>query len=259
MAYIGNREFLIEVAKGNIAGHSIIHKFGKNISTNTSFTPVSVGGIYQTPQTGSATTLRIKSGGNANDTAAGSGARKVMLEGIDETGAIVTEELTTAGASASSTTTTTFIRLYRAYVSESGTYGTSSTGSHSGAIVIENGGGGTDWAEISVTNYPKAQTEIGVYTIPNGYTGYLINAFGFTDSSKTTELIFFKRTGILDTSAPYDAVRIVFEERVEGGEFKVDPKAPILLGTACDCGFMAKVGTGSAEVDVDFEILLIEN
>ena len=73
MSYLGNSDFLTEVAKGNVAGNSIIHKFGKNISTNTSFTPVSIGGIYQTPQAGSATTLRIKSGGNANDTAAGSG------------------------------------------------------------------------------------------------------------------------------------------------------------------------------------------
>ena len=63
----------------------------------------------------------------------------------------------------------------------------------------------------------------------------------------------------MDTSAPYQAMRLVFEERAEGGEFHIDLKAPVKIGTACDVGFMAKVNTGSAEVEVDFEILLIDN
>jgi hypothetical protein len=259
MSYLGNSNFYAEVAKGNVAGHSIIHKFGQYDSVGTTFTPVARLGIYNTLQPASATTLRIKSGGNANDTAAGSGAREITLEGIDENGAVATETLATAGASASSATTTTFTRLYRAYVSKSGTYATSSAGSHSATICIENGAGGTDWADIDATGFPKSQTEIGAYTIPNGYTGYLISAFGFSDSSKTTELIFFKRTGILQSAAPYDAMRVVFEERLEGGEFTVDPAAPILLGTACDVGFLAKVNTGTAAVEVDFEILLVQN
>ena len=30
MTYIGHSDFLIEVAKGNVAGHSLVHKFGRN-------------------------------------------------------------------------------------------------------------------------------------------------------------------------------------------------------------------------------------
>ena len=136
MGYTPSGEYLIEVAKGNISGASIIHKFGQSDAIGTSFVPVARGSIYHTVQVGSATTLRVKAG-NTNDTAAGSGAQKVMLEGIDETGAIATEELTTAGTSASTASTTTFIRLYRMYVSESGTYATSAAGSHAADIVIE--------------------------------------------------------------------------------------------------------------------------
>ena len=252
-------DFFSEVAKGNVLGHSIVHKFGQNLAVGTSYTPVASGGLYNTPQLGSATTLRIKSGGNANDTAAGSGAREVTFEGIDETGAEVTEAVATAGASASSATTTTFMRLFRAWVSASGTYATATTGSHSADIVIENGAGGTDWATIVLNGFPKAQSEIGAYTIPTGYTGYLLSAHGFVDSTKITNLLYFKRENILETSAPYSAMRIVFEERKESGEFFVDIKAPILLGSACDVGFLTKVDTGTAEVDVDFELLLVQN
>jgi len=259
MSFIPNSDFYAKVAQGSVSGQSIVHKFGQYNSIGTSFTPVARLGVYQTPQPAAATTLRIKAGGNANDTAAGSGAREITLVGLNQLGVETTEVLATNGTSASTATTTTFMRLYRAYVSKSGTYATALAGSHSAAICIENGAGGTDWADIDATDFPKSQTEIGAYTIPEGYTGYLISAFGFSDSSKTTELMFFKREGILDAAAPYEAMRVVFEERMEGGEFTVDPKAPILIGTACDCGFLAKVDTGTSEVEVDFEILLIQN
>jgi hypothetical protein len=258
MSYLTNREFYTEVSKGNIAGHSVVHKFGQNNSVGATFVPVTRSGVYHTLQPASATTLRVKSG-NVNDTAAGSGAQEVTVQGLDETGALVTEALATAGTSASATTTATFIRQPRAWVSKSGTYATSSAGSHAGDIVIENGAGGTDWCLIESSDFPRGQSEIGVYTIPVGYTGYLVGAFGFVESTKITDLLFFKREGITKASAPYDAMRIVFEERSEGGQFSIDIKAPIKLGTACDCGFMAKVDTGTAQVEVDFELLLVDN
>jgi hypothetical protein len=254
-----SRDFLTEVAKGNIAGHSLVHKFGHNTAVGTTFVPVTQGGIYQTPQTGSATTLRIKAGGDANDTAAGTGARQITLQGIDETGAEVTETLATAGASASSATTTTFIRLYRAWVSQSGTYATASAGSHAGTITIENGAGGTDWGEILLNSFPRSQSLIGAYTIPKGYTGFLLGSNGAVDSSKVTDLLFFKREGILETSAPYKAMRLLFEETIENDSFEYKLKSPLKIGTECDCGFMAKVDTGTANVEVDFELLIIDN
>lgn len=259
MTFLSDKDFYLEVAKGNVAGHTIIHISGEYSAVGTTFVPVARGGVYNTVQVAAATTLRIKAGGNANDTAAGSGAREVLLEGIDETGALVTELLATAGASASSVTTTTFIRLLHADVSKSGTYATTSTGSHSADIVIENGAGGTDWATIESSGYARSHTEIGAYTIPIVHKGYLLSAFGFVDSTKTTDLLFFKRTGILDAAAPYDAMEIILEARSDGGDFEIDIRAPIFLGAACDCGFMAKVDSTTAEVHVNFQIMLIQD
>ena len=65
MSYIGSKDFLIEVAKGNIAGHSIIEKFGSAV-VGTALTPVSVSTVYETPT--SAVALEIVSS-DANDTA----------------------------------------------------------------------------------------------------------------------------------------------------------------------------------------------
>lgn len=257
MSYIGYRDFGLEVSKDNIPNHSEDLKFGRNAAVGTSFVPVCLGGVYQTPQAASATTLRIKAGGNANDTAAGSGAREVTLIGLDASGALVTEALATAGASASAATTNSFMRLFRAYVSESGTYGTATAGSHSGDIVIENSAGGTDWATIDSTGFPKGQSEIGVLSIASGVCGYLFNFLVTADSSKTTDFILFKRDSILDSAAPYEAMRAQFVGQTTGENTRMLFNPPIRFDGPCDVGFMAKVGAGTASVSVDFNLILV--
>lgn len=252
------RDFLIEVAKGNIAGHAIVHKFGRNPSVGTSYVPLTIGGLYNTPQVAGATTLRVKAG-NANDTAAGTGAREITMIGLDETGAEVTEAVATAGASASSATSATFMRLYRAYVSASGTYATASAGSHAADIVIENGAGGTDWMTIDATDFPRSQSEVAVYTVPINKTGYVMSLSVFTDSTRTTNILFFKREAILQTAVPYDGMRLQLQFQIGGGQGVLKPRSPITINGPGDVGFMAKVEASTAEVAADFEILVVDD
>ena len=44
-------DFYMEVAKGNVPGHSIVNKFGRNGVVGTTLTHISISGQYQTPQT----------------------------------------------------------------------------------------------------------------------------------------------------------------------------------------------------------------
>ena len=252
-----SRDLYHETAARRVGTASIIHKFGRNPAVGTTFVPISIGGVYQTPQAAAATTLRVKAGGDANDTAAGSGAREITLQGLDDTGAEVIEAVATAGASASSATTATFTRLHRAYVSKSGTYATSAAGSHAGDIVIENGAGGTDWLTIDSTDFPKGQSEVGIVSIPAGYKAYLKTFFVYTDSSKTSDFILFKRESILDAAAPYQGMRAQFVGQSTGENVPLSPSSPLgpFVGP-CDLGFMAKVGVGTASVGVDFELML---
>ncbi|GAG59516.1 unnamed protein product [marine sediment metagenome] len=259
MSYAPGSDFYAEVAKGNVPGHSLIHKFGHYDSVGTSFVPLCSGGIYRTPQVAGATALRIKAGDVADD-AAGVGAREVTIQGLDETGALVTEAVATAGVSASANTSATFIRFFRAWVSASGTYASQTAGSHAADIVIENAAGSEDWGTIEFAPFPKAQTEIGAYSVAIGVTAYLLSATVFSDTSKTTTVIFFQRTNILQTAAPYDGMRIVFDATVEGGATENKPKAPQgPFAGPCDLGFMGAVGVGSAGVTIDFELLLVED
>lgn len=249
----------LDIARSLVTGITTIKKFGRNSAVGTSFVPIALGGVWQTPQSASATTLRIKAGGNANDTAAGSGARSVTLVGTDANFAELTETVATAGASASSATSGSFTRINRLYVASSGTYATAAAGSHSAAITIENGSGGTDWATIDATNFPKGQGEIGAYCVPAGKTAYVFLRQITVDSTKSNDLVFFWRDGADDTAAPYSAMRsqsVVIGLKSNLNFPEVDAPLGPYVGP-CDIGFMGKVDAGTASLAVEFDIYLV--
>jgi len=247
----------LDVSRGLLTGLTDTKKFGRNAAIGTTYGPVALGGVYQTPQASGATALRIKAGGNAADTAAGAGAREITLGGLDENFEYATETLATAGASASSATTTTFTRLFRFYVSASGTYATASAGSHVGDIVIENSAGGTDWGTIDATNFPKSQSEISAYSVATGKTAYVFLDDITNESGKTLDAIFFQRTNIDQTAAPYDAMRaVVVLKGITSGVVNLagrqTPLGPFV--GPCDIGWLCKIDAGTAEVSAEFEI-----
>lgn len=247
-----------DIAAGLIEGREGIHKFGRNDDVGTTFEAVCAGGLYNTPQVSGATTLRIKSGGNANDTAAGTGAREVTLYGLDETGALVEEAVATAGASASSATTTTFLRLFKMRVTASGTYASASAGSHAAAITIENGAGGTDWAILEFDGFAYSSSTIAAYTVPLGYTACLLEYGATVQSNKTADILFFTRENILETSAPYSPMKVL--KQWTGIAEPVDhaPIIPEFIPALTDMGFMAKATT-TAEVTADFDFFLVKD
>ena len=233
---------------------SIVHKFGKNDTVGTSFVPICLGGVYQMPQVANATKLRVKAG-NVNDAAAGSGAQKVYIIGLDTTGAQVSEELVTAGTSAGADSTNTYVRLFRAWVSESGSYPTSvANTTHAATIVIENAAGGTNWLII---NALMAQSHVGAYTIPLGKTGYINSFFSTVDSNKAHDLLVYRRNNILQTAAPYSGMRSRLH--IVGLKDPLVPNIVVPIGpfaALTDLVWAAKVGTGTASISIDFEILL---
>lgn len=243
--------------QGSITRLSVTHKFGRNTAVSTTFVPIAMGGLYRTPQVGSATALRVKAG-NANDTAAGSGAREVTVQGLDETGAVAQESLVTNGASAGTAGSVTFMRVFRAWVSASGTYATQTTGSHAAAVVVENAAGTEDWVTIDATNYPKGQSEIAFYSVPLGWKAYVGSITIGVDTNQAANVAMFQRSGILETAAPYQAMREKLNFGGVVGQLSVE--AETLVGPypeLTDLGFMARTTSGTADVDIDFEIILV--
>ena len=245
----------IDISRGNVQGVRVVHCFGRNTAIGATFTPVTRSGFYRTPQVSGATALRIKAGGNVNDTASGTGARAIILTGIGADGGLITETLATAGASASAATSQNFIRLLDATVSASGTYATQSAPSHAGGIMIENAAGTEDWALISDGSFPRGDTEIGVYTTPKDRSGYVNHIRLSSDADKKANVILFKRNGILETSAPYSAMTLVAEFPAVSGTVHIDYDPPLAFPELTDFGFMASVSASTVDVTVSFDVV----
>ena len=245
---------------GNVANVSSDYKFGRNDSIGTNLAVMAIDGRYRTPQSGSAVQLRVKAGGSAADTAAGAGAREITLIGLDATGAEVTETLATAGTSASSATTNSFMRLYRAYVSASGSYASATSASHGGDITIERSTGSQDWLRIDSTTTARSQSEVGCLTVPLGKTYYMTNLEVDSDTTKDADLMIFARYNILDTSAPYKAKQLVREfTHIQGSaQFEVFP--PLKLPALTDVIVLARVASGSGvTISLSYQYYIVED
>lgn len=256
MSYIGSKDWYAEVAKGNVAKHSLVHKFGAHNLTTT-LSPIAFTGNYRTPTT--ATALEFVSS-SANDTSAGTGARQVTIEGLDSSWNEVTQTLTTNGTTAVALATN-LTRIFRWYVSSSGTYATQSTGSHVGTLTIRESGAGATWSQITPTPFPTGQSQIACYTVPIGHKAYLLSKNVFVDSNKSADVYFFQRPNTNDVSSPYSGAMRLFEREVGvSGGFDLITRAPksAFVGP-CDVGFMGKISSGTSECSAEFELLLVQD
>ena len=250
-----NSQFLIEVAKGNVPGHSIVHKFGHAI-VGTTVTPICFGGVYPTPTAAIALELLSDS---ADDTALGTGARSVFLEGLALDGTVVTQIVPTNGLTAVPIPTPLF-RLYRWFVQDSGTYATTVAGSHAGALQVRVAGGGAMWSLMDVDPFAHGQSEIGWYTVPLGHRALVFLQEINVDSTKSADVIFVRRENANIVTAPFSALRVQAQFVGVAGSNPSDSNAPQNSFEAfSDIGYMGKVTQSTASISVAYEILLIED
>lgn len=242
------------IARGLMGGCTAYHISGRYPSIGATPTPVTRSGFYRTPQASAPVALRIKSGGNANDTAAGSGGRAITFIGINADGDLITETVATAGASASAATSQTFIRLREAFVSASGTYATQTTGSHASTINIEDTAGNL-WATIADGSLGRGNMEQAVFTTPKDRAALVTNVFLSSDADKKANIVFYQRQGILKTSAPYDALQIINEFPQNAGLSDLAFNPPIYFPPLTDFGFLASVSASTVDVSIGIDLI----
>jgi hypothetical protein len=162
-----NEPWELQVSRGQISWHRAVTVFGYNSDVDTSVETVwPQGGLLGFP----ATALQLSvSSDNAADTAAGTGARTVYLEGLDANYNTITETVTLNGQTAV-TTTRSYLHINNCYVLTAG-----SGNSAAGTIYF---GTGTVTAGVPATVYDVIQFDYnsritGSYTVPAGYTAYV--------------------------------------------------------------------------------------
>lgn len=159
-------KYFLEISKRTVRKHTPLIKFGR--------LPAATAGAYDDlwPVAGvrtyltAASTIRVKAGGNAADTAAGAGAQAVVIQGLNADYEEVTDTLITAGALVSNVSTNSYLRLDRAYVTNVG-----ATGYNTAAITLEAVTGGTTQNVIGAA---EGQTQLCAFTVPAGFTAYIV-------------------------------------------------------------------------------------
>lgn len=263
MSYLQNRDFYLEVMKGNVSGQQIVNKFGRNPDVGTALVHVSIGGFYQTPTT--AQSLEVLSA-DANDNPAGAGGHKITIQGLDANFDIQSEEVTLNGTTPVALVNT-YMRVFRGFISESGSYVTTSVPSHTGQITLRNSGAGVTWfiidtaTGVTTSGFGIGQTQIGTYTVPAGFTAYVLTKSFSVESTKTAKIYLFKRNKGDDVTTPFTGTMRLFEQNDGIAELStIDPKAPIqMIEEKSEVGFFALAASAATSISVEFQLLLVQN
>jgi len=250
-------DFLIELAKGDVRDHIVIHKFGAANDIGTAWTLVSSSKTYQTPATAQA--LEAVSTSDSDSTG-NAGLQSVCVDGLGSGWQLLTECVSLRGTQEVNFDST-FFRVFRLYGNSTGTYANTAASSQVGTITIETQGGSDVWGTLAVeASFGFGQSLIGAYTVPRGYKGYVMHYHVDSESTKIPSIALFRRCNADDLSAPYAGVMRLFNlHRGILGPLEVHFESPSngVIGP-CDIGFFARVPSNTADISVQFELLLVK-
>ena len=235
---IGTSEpFELQVARGQIPGHTALHKFGAvpEMSQNTTGTVWDVDDtLYPWSAFGAGSTLLV-------DRASASDAGKtITVIGLDANYREISENVTLTAATGNSTTQT-FVRVFRAYM-----YNGSDT--NVGNIDIK-----VSTTVVARITAGKGQTLMGVYTVPAGYTAYLTQGVMSVKSGADATGDFFVRYG------GQTAFRIAHTFEVASAEYFYAFHVPFALPEKSDIDIRASVRSNNARITAAFDAYLIKN
>ena len=238
ISQVGTSEpFELQVARGQIPGHSTLHKFGAvpAMSINTTGTVWDINDtLYPWSAFATAGTLTV-------DRASASDAVKIItIIVLDANYNEISENVTLTNATGNPTSNS-FIRVYRAYMYNG-------SAANVGNIDIKKGA--TTVARITAG---KSQTLMGVYTVPAGYTAYLSQGVMSVQAGADATGDFFVRYG------GQTAFRIAHTFEVASAEYFYAFHVPFALPEKSDVDIRASVRSNNARITAAFDAILIKN
>lgn len=216
------------IRKGIVPNMSGIDKFGYLPTAGSSFKTVWDGdNVYTYPSSAVAMTVTSASGATDENV-------EITIQGLDTNYDPLTETVT-LNASGVATTTGLFLRVFRAFVSNGQEL--------DGDTTIANTG--ITYAKITAE---MQQTLMAVYTIPNGYRGYLVagNMSVEKDQPVVAKLMVRRQGGVLRASGIITSFGVPFQRVWQ---------LPPVLDEKTDIEIRAKAGA-TTSIAAGFEIVL---
>jgi len=240
--------FELQVARGQIQAHSVVTIAGYNSDVDTAWEMITPVGNLSYPAAALQMTV---SSADADDTSAGTGARTVLITGLDANYAVISETVTMNGQTAV-TTTNSFLRINAMLVTTAGT-----SLANEGIIYI---GSGTVTSGVPATIYNVIaagfnNSTSSQYTVPAGFTGYLAVArIGLAQDAGTT--LITARTRFVGTNGIALTGPVIV---TNNGISTIDFPYPIAIAEKTRIQGEAIGGAADNEAAGFFELVLIKN
>jgi hypothetical protein len=242
--------FELQVARNQIMGHYALFKFGINGDVGTSVETVwAQGGTYVYPT--AATVMKISSS-SADDAAAGTGARTISIAGLDASYNEISETVTLNGQTEVNTVNS-YLRITRMFVVTAGSGATAVGVIYAGTGTVTSGVPATVYGMIAIG---ANQTQMAFWTVPAGYTLYLMGTFYSSGNSTANAFTNFQLI-----QRPLGGVfRQQSSTRTPGsGDFVLDLHTPVAFPEKTDIEIRAIASAGSSNVSAEFEGIYIKN
>jgi hypothetical protein len=226
-------DFDLQVARGQVAGHSTLNIYGYQPSVATSFIPVwENAGLYTYPVSAQQMNLSSSNGDTAT----------ITINGLDATYNMISESVVLTGTTPV-TTVNSYLRINGMFVS------VGSATNPAGVVTLKNIAGTVTYAQI---NAGVGRTQAAIYTVPAGHTFFLSRIDIHTSLNGNDFCTYQNRTassaGVvqLTQQAPF---------AINYHTQRVMPR-PFLEKT--DIQLMAKVQSGTGAVSISQEGYLIK-
>ena len=233
----------IPIAAGEVTGYSDVHKFGLVVgSAGTTWTTVwsaaDTAGTKLYPWDTTAGTLSVVSS-LGDDTDGGAGTHTITVYGLDTNYNEVSETFTMSGTTETAEGVVVFHRVYRAKVSSGST--------NVGTIDVFNG-----TALVAQIAPGMGQTQMCVYTIPAGKTGYLTRLGASSSKNESTIVSLFQRPHLKTFQLTASAMALHQNSQT------LDFDVPLAFPEKTDLD-LRQVGAVNNVVAADFNIILVDN
>jgi len=252
MTRTGKHEpFELQVARGQIAFHKTIFKFGFNPDIDDALETVwAEGGLYS--YLSAATILKVSSSSTADDEGS-TGAETVQLYGLDADYNEINEIVTLDGQTAVDTVNE-FLRINRMVVRSAGSGGTNAGVIYAGTGTVTAGVPANKYATVAAGD---GQSLMALWTVPAGYSAYVTQTditVATTQNNKYATIHFVAR--------PLGEVFQVKDKFVksEGGHTQLYA-FPLKFEEKTDIEFRAIGDSGGADIAISagMDIIYIKN
>lgn len=225
--------FDLQVARGQIAGHSTVNIYGYQPAVSTTFLPI---WENATAYTYPLTAQQMNLAGSNGDTAT------ITINGLDASYNLLSESVVLNGTTPV-TTVNSFLRINSMSVS------VGSATNPAGAVTLKNLAGTVTYAQI---NAGVGRTQAAIYTVPAGHTFYLSRIDINTSLNGNDYCTYQNRT-----SSPAGVVTLT-QQAPFAINYHTQRVMPRPFAEKTDIQLMAKVQSGTGAVSISQEGYLIK-